>query len=299
MSLRVPASSLPRVWVTAQVQDSEHRNQVGFRGEEHTVREITHQGPPNVLLDDGNLKRILQESGEDGIDLRLKAEAETRTLALVSKRRLEDLELGLSRNVEPPHLPNSAEASQQLLADLRPGAGGHLAAPVCPKALGNDLAMPVRDRDVLWMLGEMVPERLNVFELLVGRELVETRRRKRRLRHGPSISSSGALADPPHTTTANWRQERGGAIALPSRVAARASAFLSHVEPVIAGQPGDLQTLCICCRIVRGSSLSDEEAMMVLAEWNARCEAPWPEHELRQKVANARKYGREPQGGLR
>ena len=191
--------------MTAQVQDGEHRNQVGFRREEHTVRKITHQGPPNVLLDDWNLKRILQESGENGVDLRLKAEAKTLTLALVSKRRLENLELGLSRNVEPPHLPNSAEASQQLLADLRPGAGGHLAAPVCPKALGNDLAMPVRDRDVLWMLGEMVPERLNVFELLVRRELVETRRRKRRLRHVPSISSSGPLADPPHTTTADWR----------------------------------------------------------------------------------------------
>jgi hypothetical protein len=73
VSLGVPASSLPRVWVTAQVQDSKHRNQVGFCREEHTVREVTHQGPSNVLLDDWNLKRILQESSKDGVDLRLKA----------------------------------------------------------------------------------------------------------------------------------------------------------------------------------------------------------------------------------
>ena len=29
--------------------------------------------------------------------------------------------------------------------------------------------------------------------------------------------------------------------------------------------------------------------MTALTEWNARCEPPWSEHELRQKVTNARK----------
>jgi len=43
---------------------------------------------------------------------------------------------------------------------------------------------------------------------------------------------------------------------------------------------------------------TDDEAVRALSEWNARCEPPWSERELRQKVTNARRYGREPQGGL-
>lgn len=78
----------------------------------------------------------------------------------------------------------------------------------------------------------------------------------------------------------------------------RACAFLQHADPAIAGQHGDRQTFRLCCRIVRGFALDDDEAMRALAEWNARCVPPWTEEELREKVANARRYGREPEGGL-
>lgn len=83
-----------------------------------------------------------------------------------------------------------------------------------------------------------------------------------------------------------------------ARSVERARAFLQCVDPAVAGQQGDLRTFRVCCRIVRGFDLSDDEAVRVLSEWNARCEPPWSERELRQKVTNARRYGREPQGGL-
>jgi hypothetical protein len=79
---------------------------------------------------------------------------------------------------------------------------------------------------------------------------------------------------------------------------ARAERFLLAVDAAVAGQHGDLRTLRICCRVVRGFELSDHEAMSVLSEWNARCQPPWSERELLMKVQNARKYGREPLGGL-
>ena len=78
----------------------------------------------------------------------------------------------------------------------------------------------------------------------------------------------------------------------------RARAFLQRVDPAVAGQQGDLQTFRVCCRVVRGFDLSDDEAVRALSEWNARCEPPWSERELRQKVTNARRYGRERHGGL-
>jgi hypothetical protein len=44
--------------------------------------------------------------------------------------------------------------------------------------------------------------------------------------------------------------------------------------------------------------MPDADALSLLAEWNARCEPPWSERELTDKVRRARRYGREPIGGL-
>jgi hypothetical protein len=81
-------------------------------------------------------------------------------------------------------------------------------------------------------------------------------------------------------------------------VAERARRYLERIEPAIAGQHGDLQTFKVCCRVVRGFALSDDEALIALSDWNARCAPPWSEHELRDKIARARRYGREEIGGL-
>ena len=78
----------------------------------------------------------------------------------------------------------------------------------------------------------------------------------------------------------------------------RARRYLMAVPAAIAGQHGDLHTFQVCCRIVRGFALSDIDALALLADWNARCEPPWSERELRDKLRRARRYGREPIGGL-
>jgi len=70
------------------------------------------------------------------------------------------------------------------------------------------------------------------------------------------------------------------------------------VPPAIAGQHGDRHTFQVCCRMVRGFGLSDTDALALLVDWNARCEPPWSERELRDKLRRARRYGREPIGGL-
>jgi hypothetical protein len=79
---------------------------------------------------------------------------------------------------------------------------------------------------------------------------------------------------------------------------ARAQRFLHSLEPAVSGCHGDLHTFRICCRVVRGFDLSDDEALLVLSDWNARCRPPWSERELLNKVHNARRYGREAFGGL-
>ena len=78
----------------------------------------------------------------------------------------------------------------------------------------------------------------------------------------------------------------------------RAKRYLTSVPPAIAGQHGDVHTFRICCRLVRGFALDDDQALHVLSDWNARCEPPWSQAELLDKLHRAARYGREPVGGL-
>ena len=78
----------------------------------------------------------------------------------------------------------------------------------------------------------------------------------------------------------------------------RARRYLEALPPAVAGEHGDAQTFRVCCRLVRGFALSDVEAASVISEWNARCRPPWSDRELMDKLARARRYGREPIGGL-
>ena len=81
-------------------------------------------------------------------------------------------------------------------------------------------------------------------------------------------------------------------------VTERARRYIETISPAIAGSHGDASTFRVCCRLVRGFALTDEQALKALRGWNERCEPPWTTEELRQKLASARQYGREPFGGL-
>lgn len=78
----------------------------------------------------------------------------------------------------------------------------------------------------------------------------------------------------------------------------RARQYAAAIPPAIAGEHGDVHTFRVCCRVVRGFALTDDDALSVLREWNSRCVPPWSERELLDKVSRARRYGREPIGGL-
>jgi hypothetical protein len=78
----------------------------------------------------------------------------------------------------------------------------------------------------------------------------------------------------------------------------RARRYLAALPPAVAGQHGDVTTFRACCRLVRGFLLSDADALALIQEWNTRCAPPWSERELLDKIRRARRYGREPLGGL-
>ncbi len=77
----------------------------------------------------------------------------------------------------------------------------------------------------------------------------------------------------------------------------RVRAYLDKVPGAVQGQSGDHATYVVACRVVRDFGLSDADAFDVLCEWNSKCEPPWSDAELRDKVANARQYGQGTVGG--
>jgi hypothetical protein len=78
----------------------------------------------------------------------------------------------------------------------------------------------------------------------------------------------------------------------------RARLYLARVPPAVAGEHGDVHTFRVCCRLVRGFALTDDEALDVLTEWNVRCQPPWTKSDLDDKLRRARRYGREPMAAL-
>jgi RepB DNA-primase from phage plasmid len=98
---------------------------------------------------------------------------------------------------------------------------------------------------------------------------------------------------PPLTTPAPTPVKRTGTNAVD-----RARHYVAAIPPAVSGQHGDVHTFRVCCRVVRGFALADDEALEVLRAWNSRCEPPWSDRELIDKLSRARRYGREPIGCL-
>ncbi|MGE3844027.1 MAG: DNA-primase RepB domain-containing protein [Vicinamibacterales bacterium] len=105
---------------------------------------------------------------------------------------------------------------------------------------------------------------------------------------------SAAVPAPTPQGAVSWEGERQRS----ADVCERARRYLAAIPPAVVGRHGDTATFRVCCRLVRGFDLDDNAALAVLADWNSACDPPWSEHELRAKLDAARKYGREPIGGL-
>lgn len=78
----------------------------------------------------------------------------------------------------------------------------------------------------------------------------------------------------------------------------RARSYLYRCEPAVAGNSGDRTTFRTAAILVNDFGLDDESAYNLLAEWNTRCDPPWSEKELRDKVQHARNYAKKSAGNL-
>lgn len=92
------------------------------------------------------------------------------------------------------------------------------------------------------------------------------------------------------------REERPAPIRIDSSVSSldrvrRARSYAAKLEPAVSGQGGHTHTFLVAQRIACGFGLSEGEAMAALAEWNATCQPPWSEADLRRKIREALSRG--------
>ena len=77
----------------------------------------------------------------------------------------------------------------------------------------------------------------------------------------------------------------------------RAERWLADWAPAIQGEGGRTHTFATAAHLARGFALSDDDAFVLLREWNERCDPPWSEDELHERLRAGRDEGEEPIGG--
>jgi Bifunctional DNA primase/polymerase, N-terminal len=71
-------------------------------------------------------------------------------------------------------------------------------------------------------------------------------------------------------------------------LAKRAEAYVDKMAPAVAGSGGHGQTFAVARKLLQDFAVPESTAWGILLRYNARCQPPWSERELRHKLAQAR-----------
>jgi hypothetical protein len=78
----------------------------------------------------------------------------------------------------------------------------------------------------------------------------------------------------------------------------RARAWIAKADPAIAFAGGHARTMAVAVRIVRGFDLDRNTAFSVMGDWNANCDPPWSDYDLKRKINEAYRRGRMEFGAM-
>src|SRR5262245_2253411 len=140
------------------------------------------RAPSHKIGDCGKLERPLTDPRERSIEVGDEACAESGPLTFVPSRRRLDIGLGKCPNDESPSDRPLAAAidflAESLLHGLPAVAGVWIRFEILQTLL-DGCPVPLRNRHCLRSRGDAIPQRLQVVDLLLDRQVVETGRRQR------------------------------------------------------------------------------------------------------------------------
>ncbi len=160
--------------MTVEVDDRHYRGNVVLQREEHAKRKPVQDGSSSFSEDDGELKRRFFDSPKGGARGLEELRAETGPLGLVPERRLEGVGLRLRANPELAHLARLSQPHLETFENFLPRTSLVGSGTMCREARFQELALPVRERHLLDARRDVVPQRLDVVDLLIDGQLIET-----------------------------------------------------------------------------------------------------------------------------
>lgn len=80
------------------------------------------------------------------------------------------------------------------------------------------------------------------------------------------------------------------------RNVAEGKRVITGFKPAKQGQHGDDHTFVLCAKLRRDLNLSVDTALLLLEPWNKQCSPPWDDDQLRTKLENAGRYGKNEPG---
>lgn len=112
------------------------------------------------------------------------------------------------------------------------------------------------------------------------------------------IEALEAIAATAPKAQSERRRVIGNNINQPASVFERAQAYLDRCDPAIEGQNGDRATFRVACVLVNDFDLSDDDAMLLMQQWNRNCQPPWSDRDIEDKIRHAKDYAKKPTGEL-
>jgi KaiC/GvpD/RAD55 family RecA-like ATPase len=93
----------------------------------------------------------------------------------------------------------------------------------------------------------------------------------------------------PRLLEAKPAAKTGASVSSGLTVIERARKYLDRLPPSVSGQDGHGACFHAACVLVLGFGLNESEALVLLSEFNHRCQPPWSERELEHKIQSANK----------
>ena len=149
-----------------QMRDGENRCNLSLDDEEHAERKSMENGSTTFLKDD----RKSQRSGLDPLKCRAKFNqefcSEAGSFSFVPRCCFEGVAFCFRADVEPRHLPTGAEAILYSFNDLSPRLSLSGGSMMYREALFQERLLPLLERYLINTCSDMVPERLDVIDLV-------------------------------------------------------------------------------------------------------------------------------------
>lgn len=67
----------------------------------------------------------------------------------------------------------------------------------------------------------------------------------------------------------------------------RARLYANTLEPAVSGSGGHAQTFRLAVALAHGFNLNESDCLAIMQEWNAQCQPPWNDKDLRHKIRDA------------